>query len=137
LLVAVRNDPVFGPTIVCGFGGLYTELVDDIAVRLAPVSEAEAIDMLQELRLFSLLDGARDQRRFDVGAAARTVSGISKLLPLLPEDVIEVEVNPLIVLESGSGCKAVDLLVVRTAADSQRAADYVKAVAADADGMVE
>jgi acyl-CoA synthetase (NDP forming) len=97
LLVGARWDPRFGPIALVGLGGLYTEILRDVAVALAPVGTAQAGRMLRQLRAFPLLDGARGRPRLDVAAAARAIAAVSSLAAEHPE-IAECEVNPLLVL---------------------------------------
>ena len=100
LIVGVKRDPRFGPVVLVGLGGLYAELLDDVAVALAPASEKEALRLLASLRAAPLLAGARGRPRLDTPAAARAVAGLSRAAAACP-DVAEVEVNPLLVLPEG------------------------------------
>ena len=69
LIAGVSRDPVFGPVVMVGMGGIYAEVLKDVAVQVAPVSEDEALRMIRSLKLFPLLDGARGQAKADVAAA--------------------------------------------------------------------
>jgi acyl-CoA synthetase (NDP forming) len=109
LIVGARRDPSFGPVVLVGVGGVQAELHRDVQVALAPVDEAQALEMIRSLRSFPLLDGWRGQPPVDLTAAARTVAALSRVLAERP-DVVEAEVNPLRV--SPSGATAVDALVL-------------------------
>jgi acyl-CoA synthetase (NDP forming) len=117
LLVGARVDPDFGPLIVVGAGGVNVELYKDVAVRLAPISEEEALEAIATTRASRLLGGWRGAKRADVAAAAKTVSALSRFIFDFKSEVSEVEINPLAVLEQGSGCVALDAVIV-TSADS-------------------
>jgi hypothetical protein len=80
LIVGGRVDPVFGPVVVVGGGGVLVELFKDVAIRLAPVGEAEARAMLGETRASALLRGFRGRPVADTDAAARTVSALSRIV---------------------------------------------------------
>lgn len=111
-LVSYRNDEKFGPVVVLGVGGTQTELLRSIAVRLAPVTRAEAHDMIREVRLLStMLDGFRGSPPADREALADYLVEFSRLAAAQWGAIDEVEVNPLIVQAAGSGVAAVDLLV--------------------------
>ena len=101
LIVGVRRDPRFGPVVAVGFGGLYVEILDDVAVALAPVDERGAETLLRSLRGAPLLAGARGRPGVDVGAAARAVERLSRLA-LAYEELDELEVNPLFVDAAGA-----------------------------------
>jgi acyl-CoA synthetase (NDP forming) len=101
LLVGALRDRSFGPLLLVGAGGVFAELLKDVAVALAPVSEEQAEDLIRSLRIAPLLLGARGARHLDVAAAARAAAAISRLAASRP-DVSEVEVNPLLVLPEGA-----------------------------------
>jgi len=100
LIVGVKHDPRFGPIVLVGLGGLYAELLEDVAVALAPIGEEEALRLLTSLRAAPLLDGARGRPLLDTPAAARAVSALSRAAAACP-DVREIEVNPLLLLPNG------------------------------------
>lgn len=110
LILGIQRDPVYGWTVLVGAGGTMTEILDDVSVRIAPLSEGEAEAMLRELRLFPLLDGFRGRPAGDIAAAAAAVSGLSRLAPRLEGVLAGVEINPLAVLARGEGAVALDLL---------------------------
>jgi acyl-CoA synthetase (NDP forming) len=101
LIVGARRDRRFGPVALVGIGGLYTELLRDVAVALAPIQEDEALDLLQSLRGAPLLVGARGRPPVDLTAAARAAAALSLLAARRPE-IAEVEVNPLLVTPDGA-----------------------------------
>ena len=96
VIVGCRQDPRFGPVVLVGLGGIYTEVLKDTVVALAPVEKDEAERLLVGLRGAALLCGARGRPRLDVGAAARVAAALSRFAAAHPE-VAEVEVNPLLV----------------------------------------
>ena len=101
LLIGARRDARFGPIVLAGAGGLYTETLADTAVALAPVDEAQAEQLLRSLRCAPLLLGARGRRPLDLAAAAKALAALSRFAAERPE-VAEVEVNPLLVGLSGA-----------------------------------
>ena len=111
VIVGGRNDPVFGPIVVAGLGGVLTEVLQDAATRLAPVDAGEAREMLNGLRGAALLGPFRGRSAADVAAAADVIARVSQLLAELPE-VRELDLNPVLVGAEGEGCVAVDALVV-------------------------
>jgi acyl-CoA synthetase (NDP forming) len=113
LLLGVRRDASFGPVVVIGMGGLYTELLQDVAVALAPLNPDVAGQMIRSLRAAPLLLGARGRPPLDVGAAARVTAALSELAARWPE-LAEVEINPLLV--GRTGVVALDARVVRSSA---------------------
>jgi acyl-CoA synthetase (NDP forming) len=112
LIAGVSSDPVFGPVVMVGFGGIYAEILKDVAVQVAPVSEDEALRMIRGLRMFPLLDGARGQPKADVAAAARTVARLSEFACRHAGDVAEIDMNPILVKPEGEGVLVLDALMV-------------------------
>jgi acetyltransferase len=106
LILGLVRDPQFGPLVVVGFGGIFVEVLDDVATRLAPVDAAEAGLMLAELRLAPALRGARGRPAADLEALAGVVSRFSRLALDLP-DLLELEINPL--LAGPDGARALDV----------------------------
>jgi len=109
LVLGFRDDSVVGPVVVLGAGGTTAELMDDIAVRVAPVSESEAREMIRELRVSRLIDGYRGQCVLDATAIAKAVAAISRLACVNGATVAEAEINPLFV--RANGVIAVDALL--------------------------
>lgn len=101
LLIGARWDARFGPVALVGLGGVYAEVLRDVAVALAPVTPAQAGAMLRKLKAFPLLDGARGRPALDVDAAAAALSALSIVAAAHPE-IGELEVNPLLVLPDGA-----------------------------------
>jgi acetate---CoA ligase (ADP-forming) len=89
------------------------ELYKDVAVRLAPISEDEALSAIAATRVSRLLDGWRGAKPADIAAVAKTVSALSRFIVDFQSEVSEVEINPLAVLEQGNGCVALDAVIVR------------------------
>jgi len=129
ILVGGIIDPVFGPSILVGLGGIYTEVFGDVQARICPVTGDDIEEMLRALRSFPLLTGARGRRAADMGALIETALAIGGADGLLLKDtrIKEVDLNPVIV--GVQGAVAVDARVIRTveleASDngSPRAAD--------------
>jgi acyl-CoA synthetase (NDP forming) len=97
LLIGARRDARFGPVALAGLGGVYAEVLDDVAVALAPVGEDRAERMLHSLRAAALLRGVRGRPPVDVRAAARALAALSRVAAAHPE-IAEIEVNPLLAL---------------------------------------
>ncbi|MES2190445.1 MAG: acetate--CoA ligase family protein [Pseudomonadota bacterium] len=112
MIAGVSRDPVFGPVVMVGLGGIYAEILKDVAVQVAPVSEDEALLMIRSLKMFPLLDGARGQPRADVAAAARTVARLSEFACRHAGDVAEIDMNPILVKPEGEGVLVLDALMV-------------------------
>jgi acyl-CoA synthetase (NDP forming) len=101
LLLGALQDAQFGPMIVVGFGGIYVEVLNDTAARLAPVTPSEALAMLDELRMAPVLRGVRGEPPVDCAALADTIARFSRLAADVP-DLLEVELNPLVVGPDGA-----------------------------------
>ena len=110
LLLGVRRDPSFGPVVVIGIGGLYTEVLQDVAVALAPLKPDMAGRLVRSLHAAPLLLGSRGRPPLDIAAAARVAADLSQLAAGWPE-LAEVEINPLLVRRAG--VVALDARVVR------------------------
>lgn len=121
LIVGSTQDPVFGPVIMAGLGGIFAEILRDVAVRPAPVTEAEAADMLRSLKAFAVLDGARGRPRADLAAAASAVAAVSRFAAAHAAQVASVDINPLLVRPEGEGAVALDALIVPTQGDAHHA----------------
>ena len=112
-MVGSRRDPHFGPTVSVGPGGIFVELFDDLALRLAPVTRLEAQEMLQETRANRLLQGFRGKPPADAEALLETLQSVSRLVTAYPA-LSEIDINPLIVLPKGQGVRAVDVRIFLT-----------------------
>jgi acyl-CoA synthetase (NDP forming) len=110
LIVGARRDPVFGPVVLVGLGGVWVEALGDVALRLAPVDHAEAEEMLSELRGARLLRGFRGAPAVDRGALADVIVAVSRLVAA-ERDVLELDLNP--VIARADGAIAVDARVLR------------------------
>jgi acyl-CoA synthetase (NDP forming) len=101
VIVGARNDPAFGPVVMFGAGGIFAEIFEDVAVRVAPISDEEAREMIAETRIFRILTGARGGARLDIDALATAISSASRKVSETSGDVQELEINPLFVTERG------------------------------------
>lgn len=105
LILGARRDASFGPVVMAGLGGVWVETLKDVALRLAPVGEAEALGMLTELKGYPLLAGSRGRPATDTAALARLIAKLSALIAGA-EWIEEIDVNP--VIANGDGLVAVD-----------------------------
>jgi acyl-CoA synthetase (NDP forming) len=112
VILGFRRDPLVGPTVTVGLGGVLAELYKDAATRLAPVDEREARQMIEEVKGLAILRGYRNLPRGDVAALAQAVAAFSSLAHAAFADVSDAEINPLLVKRDGEGVVAVDGLVV-------------------------
>lgn len=116
LIAGVSQDPVFGPIVMVGMGGIYAEVLKDVAVQAAPVTEDEAAEMIRSLKMFAILDGARGQPKADIAAAARSVARLSAFAYRHRDDVAEIDMNPILVRPQGQGVVVLDALMIPRAA---------------------
>lgn len=113
MMLGIVRDPVFGPVVAAGLGGIHVEVLRDIAYRIAPVTPDEAGKMLRELRGYKVLEGVRGAKPADMDALVAAIVRLSWLAHDLAGEIAELDVNPLLVFERGAGVKAVDALLVR------------------------
>lgn len=112
LLVGVTRDPIFGPLLTVGLGGVFTELMGDVRHSLLPVDAPAALAMIRSLKGFALLDGFRGAPKADISAAAGAIAAIGNAVLAAGPRLRELEVNPLLVMPEGRGALAVDALVL-------------------------
>lgn len=96
VILGISIDKQFGPVIVFGMGGIYTEVIKDITLRIAPVSEDEAREMIKEIRGYRILKGIRGQKPSNLSALAKMISAFS-LLPFKYPELKEADLNPVFV----------------------------------------
>jgi acyl-CoA synthetase (NDP forming) len=111
IILGVNNDPLFGPAIMFGLGGIFAEVMKDVTFRIAPISRFDAEEMIREVRAFPLLDGARGKPKADIAALADAIVRLSALAIDLKDEVAEIDINPLFVLPAGQGVVAGDALI--------------------------
>ncbi|PMB98090.1 acetate--CoA ligase family protein [Brevibacterium luteolum] len=109
--IGVTVDPVLGPAVVVGLGGVFIEIFADVATRMAPVSSVEARQMIRELKSWPLFCGARGQDALDIDALAEAVADVSQFAVDNRSAVTELDVNPVFVYPNGGGVLAVDALI--------------------------
>ncbi len=117
LVVGLKNDPAFGPVVMAGIGGVFVEVMKDVVFRHAPVTEAEALDMLSDLQGTTLLDGVRGGRPSDKESAAALIAAVSRFGAAAGDRLLELDLNP--VFAGPTGAMAVDWLMVLGPAQSQ------------------
>ncbi len=110
VLIGLSRDPQFGPVVAFGLGGIYTEVLGDVALRVAPVDHAEAHAMIRSLRGYRILAGARGQPPVDLHALADMVVRVSEL-PFAYPEIAEIDLNP--VFASSAGAVAGDARIIR------------------------
>jgi acyl-CoA synthetase (NDP forming) len=111
LIVGVARDAQFGPHLLIGGGGILVELMKDSVPLLPPVDRSQVMRALGKLKCAPLFDGFRGRPRGDLGAVADTVLAVARLVEDDPSSIIELDINPLMVLAEGRGVVAADALV--------------------------
>jgi len=101
MLVGVAHDPQFGPVVACGAGGVQVELLRDVSVRLTPLSNEDASEMIRELKTYPLLTGFRGSVPADVTALEEGLLRVSAMVEDLPQ-IAELDCNPFVVHETGA-----------------------------------
>ena len=112
LLQEAVNDPQFGPYIMVGLGGIFTEVLGDVAHRFAPVSPAEAETMVSALRGAAMLDGVRGQAPADRAALIDAIVRLSWLITDHADHISEIDLNPIFIGPVGQGITVADALIV-------------------------
>jgi len=110
-LLGLHCDPVFGPIVLFGLGGVAVEIFRDVTCRLAPVSALEAHEMIREIRSYPLLTGYRGKPAADVNALAEAIASFSRLALANADRIKAAEINPLVVLPIGQGVLALDAVL--------------------------
>ena len=98
--VGMTRDPQFGPALMFGLGGIFVEVFKDVAFRVLPLSAKEALSMIQEIKGYSILVGARGQKAADIKALAEVLVKVGKMAQDHPE-IEEIDLNPVIVYNKG------------------------------------
>lgn len=111
-ILGVKRDPVFGPVVVFGLGGIFVEILEDVSRRLAPFGETEAMAMIREVKGYPLLEGVRGGAAADTEALAAALSRLSVLAHENQDRIDSIDINPFLVLPRGCGAVAVDALIV-------------------------
>jgi len=112
VIVGVAYDPQLGPMLLVGSGGIMVEVFNDVSHRHCPITRAEALEMLAEVKGAKLLRGFRGKAPGDIGALIDTLVRVSQMAVHLEGTLAELDINPLMVMPAGHGVKAVDALVV-------------------------
>lgn len=110
-IVGARQDAAFGPTVMFGLGGVYVEVLKDIAFRAFPLSREETLNMIGQINSYPLLLGVRGESRKDIDEVANTIIKVGWILRKCHE-ISDIEINPLAVYDHGEGAKAVDVRIL-------------------------
>jgi 4-hydroxybutyryl-CoA synthetase (ADP-forming) len=110
IILGAKQDPIFGPLVMFGLGGIYVEILRDVVFRLAPIDEHEASQMVHSIKTIKLLKGVRGETPSDLGAIVDSLQRLSQLVTEFPE-IEEFDINPLLVLQEGKGVRTVDVRI--------------------------
>ncbi|MEA3238602.1 MAG: acetate--CoA ligase family protein [Candidatus Bipolaricaulota bacterium] len=110
-IIGARQDASFGPIVMFGLGGIYVEVMKDVAFRAAPISKREAHAMVSDIRSYPLLLGVRGEKRKEIDGIVDVAMKLGALIDKC-RDITDIEINPLVVYEHGQGVKAVDVRIL-------------------------
>ena len=111
VILGVKRDPSFGPVVMFGLGGIFVEVFRDVSFRIAPVPPDIIREMMQEIRSYRLLTGARGRPIRDTDSVAESLQRLSQLALECPQ-IKELDINPLIVRNAGQGCAVADARIL-------------------------
>ena len=110
MIIGSKLEPGFGPVIMLGMGGIYVEVLKDVTFKLAPVTSKEADDMISEIKNQKLLQGVRGEKPSDIVKLSECIQRLSQLVTDFKE-IKELDMNPVLVMEKGKGCKILDVRI--------------------------
>jgi len=110
MIIGSKLEPGFGPVIMLGMGGIYVEILKDVTFRLAPVTDKEANDMISSIKTQKLLKGVRGEKPSDINKLSECIQRLSQLVTDFKE-IKELDMNPVLVMEKGKGCKILDVRI--------------------------
>jgi acetyltransferase len=112
-IVGARRDSTFGPIIMFGLGGIYVEVMKDVAFRALPINPKEVMSMVKQIRAYPLLLGVRGEEKKDVDSVVDSIIKVGTIIQKCKR-ISDIEINPLVVYENGKGVKAVDVRILIT-----------------------
>jgi len=110
MIIGSKLEPGFGPVIMLGMGGIYVEVLKDVTFRLAPVTDREADGMIASIKTQRLLQGVRGERPSDLAGLSECIQRLSQLVTDF-EEIRELDMNPVLVMEEGRGCRILDVRI--------------------------
>jgi acetyl-CoA synthetase len=116
VIVGVARDEHFGPYLVVGGGGILVEMLKDSASLLLPTTKADVLRALARLKCAPLLNGFRGAPPADLNAAAEVILAVARMVESAPSSILELDINPLMLLPEGQGVVAADALIKLSAA---------------------
>lgn len=112
LIVGVNNDPLYGPMILCGLGGVFVEVFKDVSLYPAPLNKIEAMEMIRSLKAYPLLTGYRGSKELDIEALADLIVKVAHFAVENKERIAEIDINPVFLYEKGKGLSVADSLIL-------------------------
>ncbi|MSU00589.1 acetate--CoA ligase family protein [Tissierella pigra] len=112
LIIGVNNDPLYGPMILCGLGGVFVEIFKDVSLYPAPLNHKEALEMVKSLKGYPLLTGYRGGNELDVEALVDLIVKVSNFAIENKNTVAEIDINPVFLYEKGEGLSVADSLII-------------------------
>ena len=110
MIIGSKLEPGMGPVVMLGMGGIYVEILKDVTFRLAPLTDQEANDMISSIKTKKLLDGVRGEEPSDINKLSECIQRLSQLVSDFKE-IKELDMNPVLVMEKGNGCKILDVRI--------------------------
>ncbi|MBD0416740.1 acetate--CoA ligase family protein [Oryzicola mucosus] len=111
-IVGVMRDPVFGPVVMFGLGGVLVEVLKDVTFSIAPFDETEAMAMIRRIKGYTVLEGVRGAGRYDIEALAKVLAAVSRFAALNSDTIESLDLNPLRILSGKGGAIALDAVIV-------------------------
>ena len=116
--MGISRDPTFGPVAVFGLGGIFVEILKDVALRQCPFDETAAREMILSIRAAAILEGARGRVPADIAALAKMLSRLSRFAAAAGPTLASVDLNPVLAMPRGQGAFALDAVVEIVDADA-------------------
>jgi 4-hydroxybutyryl-CoA synthetase (ADP-forming) len=110
MIIGSKLEPGFGPVVMLGMGGIYVEILKDVTFKLAPMTDVESNDMISSIKTKKLLEGVRGEKPSDLKKLSECIQRLSQLVTDFKE-IKELDMNPVLVMEKGKGCKILDVRI--------------------------
>ena len=114
VIVGVTQHPAFGPLIMFGLGGIYTELLKDVTFNINPLTDIDAHEMLRAVKAYQMLEGWKGSKRADIEAIEELLLRVSTMIVNHPQ-IVEMDLNPVKVLPEGNGYQVIDSRILISA----------------------
>ncbi len=119
IIVGGRKDSRFGPTLMCGMGGIYVEVMNDVSFRAASLGRKEILEMIKDIKSYKLLLGARGDEKKDIDALVEAITKVGAIVRKC-KSITDIEINPVAVYDQGKGIMAVDVRVLVSKTDNNQ-----------------